>query len=137
MFEGFRATTSAVRELLRRLHVPKSRIALTTIVMLVGGAVEGATVGMLVPLLTMLTGKDSPAAGFITHLLPFLSSLERIPQVLVLAGCLFLLVTLKNVLGYMGTALGGSLRIKGLIELRRQLLARVLRAPPTVLEKHT
>jgi ABC-type multidrug transport system fused ATPase/permease subunit len=137
MLQAFRAATSAYGRLFRLLGFSRLRLVLALFCMLAGGAFEAAVVGMLVPLLSILTGGESAAAGFIHRVLPFLARLDRGEQVLTLSAAILLLVVLKNVMGYSGTALGGRLRAVALVELRRQIMARVLHAPPAVLEKHT
>ena len=103
--------------------------------MLGAGAFEGATVGLLVPLLALLV---TPNAGTSLPLVGAL--LDRVPsesRVLALGVAIVGLVVLKNVLGVAGNASSGALRSGMLIELRRQLLERVLRAPPSTFERFT
>lgn len=137
MLQAFRAATGAYSRLFRHLGFSRVRLGMTVLFMVAGGAFEGATVGMMVPLLSILTGGESAAAGFIHSVLPFLSYLGRSEQVLVLSGTILLLVIVKNVMAYFAASSGGRLRAVALVELRRQLLERVLHASPAVLETHT
>jgi subfamily B ATP-binding cassette protein MsbA len=120
---------------MRRLSPSKGRAAFTGLLLLGTGVFEGATVGLLVPLLAVLVTPDEKT------LLPVVGSLlERVPaenRVLVLGVAIVALVVLKNVLAVSGNASAGNLRAKVVVELRRQLLERVLRAPPATLERFT
>jgi ABC-type multidrug transport system fused ATPase/permease subunit len=137
MLQSLVQSWSAVVRLLTRLGVPRLGMFSTILVMLLGGAAEGATVGVLVPLLTMLTGQPLPADGALARHLPFLWDLSRRQQLLLFAGTILVLIVIKNLLGYSSAAAGGRLRTNALTELRRQLLERVLHASPTALERHT
>jgi ABC-type multidrug transport system fused ATPase/permease subunit len=104
---------------------------------LASGALEGATVGLLVPLLAVVTGQ----VGGSTAKLPLVGGLlERTPEaqrVIALGAAIIVLVALKNVLGVWGSASSGVLRARAVVELRRQLLDRILRSAPATLERHT
>lgn len=121
--------------LVRRLAPSPRRALLTGFLLLAAGVFEGATVGLLVPLLALLV---TPNEGV---RLPIVGTLlERIPadsRVLALGLAIVTLVTLKNVLAVSGNASSGVLRARMVIELRRQLLERVMLAPPATLERFT
>jgi subfamily B ATP-binding cassette protein MsbA len=120
---------------MRRLSPSKGRAALTGLLLLGAGVFEGATVGLLVPLLAVLVTPDEKT------LLPVVGSLlDRVPaehRVLALGVAIVTLVVVKNVLAVSGNASAGIFRAKVVVELRRQLLERVLRAPPATLERFT
>jgi ABC-type multidrug transport system fused ATPase/permease subunit len=129
------STYHSVIALLRRLKPSPGRAIVTVLLMLAAGAFEGATVGLLVPLLALLV---TPNAG--TSLPMVGALLDRVPgesRVLALGIAIVGLVVLKNVLAVAGNASSGALRAGMTIELRRQLLERVLRAPPATLERFT
>jgi len=123
--------------LLRRLKPSPARTVSTIALLLASGALEGATVGLLVPLLAVVTGQVGGSAAR----LPLIGGLlERAPEsqrVIALGGAIILLVALKNVLGVWGSASSGVLRARAVVELRRQLLDRILRSAPATLERHT
>jgi subfamily B ATP-binding cassette protein MsbA len=129
------STYRAVVELVRRLRPSPGR-AIATLFMLLGAAAfEGATVGLLVPLLALLV---TPNAG--TNLPIVGALLDTVPsdsRVLALGVAIVALVVVKNALAVAGNASSGVLRAGMLIELRRQLLERVLHAPPATLERFT
>ena len=137
MTQALTATTRAVRRLLRQLGPSKAQMTFAVVAMFAAGAADGITVGLLVPLLSMLTGSEMAAAGPLQSVLPLLASLNKTERILVLAGQILLFTALKNGMTYLGAALGGDVRKKALVELRRQLLERVLSAPPATLEAHT
>ncbi|HEX6277296.1 MAG TPA: ABC transporter ATP-binding protein, partial [Polyangiaceae bacterium] len=128
-------TNRAVSELVRRLRPSPRLLAGTIFLLLLAGVFEGATVGLLVPLLAMIVSPDStatlPVVGGLIEFLPP----ER--RVLALGGGILALVLLKNLLVLGGNLASGAVRARAVIELRRQLLERVLYAPPATLERHT
>jgi subfamily B ATP-binding cassette protein MsbA len=120
---------------MRALRPSPRRLAFTTLLLLAVGALEGATVGLLVPLLAVLTGTTS--AAHLPVLGTFLAWLGADHSIgafaLVIAGT----VLVKNGLAVLGNHSASVLRSSMLIELRRQLLERIVHAPPAILEKHT
>jgi len=130
------ATFAAMNRLRARIPPPGVRTALTVFVMLVGGILDGATVGLLMPLLATLTGAES-SSNALEFLFPWLLKLDSSRRIVILASALFLLVALKNVTTHGSLVMASRLRANALIELRRQLLDRLLHAPPATLEKHT
>src|SRR5688572_7473442 len=114
MFSGFRTTLGPAVRLIGRLGISRPRLAAAIGLLFVGGGLEGATVGLLVPLLSMLTGAVSPSSGFPQNTLDVL--LERLPpdsRVIALGVTILALVTVKNALSFAGVAMAGALRAKG------------------------
>src|SRR6185503_8639307 len=134
----FTATLFPIAKLLRRVHAPKSRMVLSVLLLILGGALEGATVGLLVPLLSMLTGTTSSTPGGLQAGLDrLLSGFAPAVRILLLGGSILCAVALKNVVSLAGVSMAGRVRASAAIELRRQLLESILRAPPAMLERHT
>jgi subfamily B ATP-binding cassette protein MsbA len=125
----------AIREILRVLRPSLGRVVVTLLLVLGAGALEGATIGLLVPLLAVLTSATPDAS------LPVVGALfEWVPpsrRIAALAVAIAALALVKNTLAILGAHSSGALRAEMVIELRRQLLERILRAPPATLEKHT
>jgi len=130
------AAFTAMNRLRARIPPPTGRAVLTVFVMLLGGILDGASVGLLMPLLATLTGTGS-SSTVMQLLFPWLMELDASRQIAVLSVALFLLVVAKNVASHGSLVMASRLRANALIELRRQLLDRVLHAPPATLEKHT
>jgi ABC-type multidrug transport system fused ATPase/permease subunit len=104
------------------------------LLLLASGALEGATVGLLVPLLAVVTGNMGGGDRFpLNGLLPA----NPVERVAVISAGILGLAVLKNVLGAWGNAAAGRLRANALVELRRQVLDRILRAAPATMERHT
>jgi subfamily B ATP-binding cassette protein MsbA len=135
MASTFRATQGALVGLIRKLRPSPLRLAGTILLLLAAGAFEGATVGLLVPLLAVLVAPDAGAR------LPVIGALlDGVPaehRVVALGAAILVLVLLKNVLMVSGNASAGALRTRTLIELQRRLLDRTLNARPATLERHT
>lgn len=131
----FRAAYTAIAGLIRRLRPSPLRLATTVVLLLAAGAFEGATVGLLVPLLAVLVAPESSAK------LPIVGAwLDGVPaehRVLALGAAILALVALKNVLMVTGNASAGALRMRTLIDLQRRLLDRTLNARPAMLERYT
>jgi subfamily B ATP-binding cassette protein MsbA len=125
----------AIREILRVLRPSLGRVVVTLLLVLGAGALEGATIGLLVPLLAVLTSATPDAS------LPVVGALfEWVPpsrRIAALAVAIAALALVKNTLAILGAHSSGALRAEMVIELRRPLLERILRAPPATLEKHT
>jgi ABC-type multidrug transport system fused ATPase/permease subunit len=139
MFSAFLATFNALVRLRRRIPISRAKVVLSLGLLLFAGALEGATIGLLVPLLEMLTGSASSApSGKVRVLLDTLfQAVGHEARVALLGVAIILVVALKNAVGYAGVAVAGGLRKVAIIELRRQLLDVVLNAPPSTLERHT
>jgi subfamily B ATP-binding cassette protein MsbA len=135
MASTFNETRDAFMALVRRLRAPVRLMLLTVALFLAGGLFEGATVGLLVPLLGVVV---APSAGIE---LPIVGRvLDWVPEdqrALALGVSIVALVLTKNLLVFGGTVCAGALRSTMLVELRRQLLERVMQAPPATLERHT
>lgn len=135
MASSIAATRRALTELVRTLRPSPWRLAGTILLLIAAGAFEGATVGLLVPLLAVLV---TPTAG--TRLPVVGNLLESIPignRVAVLGLCIVALVVVKNVLMVAGNRSSGNLRFQTVTELQRQLLERIFHSGFTTLEKHT
>jgi subfamily B ATP-binding cassette protein MsbA len=132
----FGALASTIH-LLKRLRVSVWRSALTIALMLLVGGLEAATVGMLVPLLSMLTGKRGSGVGLVEDVLHHLGVQARSDQVLAVSIAIWLVVLAKNLMNYLTTTSASRLRTKALVDLRKELLDRVLHAPPATLEAYT
>src|SRR5687767_15964593 len=65
MFSSFFLTLDWTARLMRRVSMSRKRLVAAVSLLLVGGGLEGATVGLLVPLLSMLTGTNSPTRGYV------------------------------------------------------------------------
>jgi subfamily B ATP-binding cassette protein MsbA len=122
--------------LLRRLRPSPARTTATIALLLASGALEGGTVGLLVPLLAVVTGGVG-SSGRLPLLGNLLDQLPDSQRVIALGCAIIVLVALKNVLGVWGSASSGVLRARAVVELRRQLLDRILRSAPATLERHT
>jgi subfamily B ATP-binding cassette protein MsbA len=128
-------TLGALGDVVRALRPTPGRVALTAGLLLSAGALEGATVGLLVPLLAVLTSTTStPQLPVVGQLFDWVPANYRI---LAIALFIAVMAVLKNTLNVFGAMSAAVLRSRMLIELRRQLLARVMHASPATLEQHT
>lgn len=137
MFSSFTTTYGAFGRLARHLQPSRPRMLLTASLLLASGALEGATVGLLVPLLGMLTGAMGSSSTLIPIIGPLFDSVDEGVRIPLIGASILGLVALKNVLSYFGSRSSGILRADALVELRRQLLARLVKASPAELERHT
>jgi subfamily B ATP-binding cassette protein MsbA len=138
MFETLTATADPLRRLFRAIRPSKTRSVLSVVLLFIGGGLEGVTVGLLVPILETFTGTANPTPGpFQAVLNPLLAGLPPGKRVLALGVALVVLVATKNLVSYAGVSLAGRLRSRAMVELRQQLVRRLLRAPPALLERHT
>jgi ATP-binding cassette, subfamily B, bacterial MsbA len=137
MFSTLFTTYGVLGRLYPRLNVSRPRLVLTALLLIASGALEGATIGLLVPLLGMLTGAMGGASNLFPIIGPLFERVEPAQRIPLLGVGILGLVALKNVLGFLGTRSSGILRARALIEVRRQLLAQLLRASPATLERHT
>lgn len=103
-----------------------------------GGALEGASIALLIPLITLLTTEAEGEAGAVLQRLEqLMPDASRQTHVLVLALGILVLVITKNVVSYVGTVLTTSLRESAVREIRRRLLDGVLHASADVFDKRT
>ena len=123
--------------LLRKLGLAPARTVLTVTLLLASGALEGATVGLLVPLLAIITGSAGGPGKFQQLFGGLLEHVSEGQRTLLLCLAIVGLVGLKNLFGVWGTASSGRQRATALVELRRQLVDRILRADPATMERHT
>lgn len=131
-------TLSATVRLLRKLELSNARIAWTAGMQIVVGILEASTVGLLVPLLSLLTGADSKASNaLLSALYRVTGPIERTTAVIALAVVILGLIATKNVMQYVAARYAAALRAHTLAQLRSKLLNRVLHAPQDVLERHT
>jgi subfamily B ATP-binding cassette protein MsbA len=131
------ATFRAVKRLLQRLDPPKARFFGSGALLLAAGSLEGLPLALLVPLLGALTNANDGAPSIVPFLGPWLAHFDPSRRVVILGVAIVAVVGLKNLLSVLGAATSGRLRTDLLIELRRQLLERVLGAPPVTLERNT
>jgi ATP-binding cassette, subfamily B, bacterial MsbA len=137
MLSRFSITLGSAALLIRRLNLSRKRALATILLLFLGGGLEGATVGLLVPLLAMLTGAG-PGGGFLQKAIDgVLGGFSQNARVILLGAAILGLVALKNALLYAGVVMAGTLRARAGIELRRQLFDRLLHSAPATLERHT
>jgi ABC-type multidrug transport system fused ATPase/permease subunit len=137
MAGSFEATVSAIARLLKRLELPMGPFLGSVGLLLAAGALEGVPVALLVPLFDSLTNSEIKSPPLFPALEHSLSGMNANQRVAVLGVALVFVVFLKNVLTVAGYAWLGRQRSNVVIELRRQLLDRVLGAPPVTLERNT
>jgi ATP-binding cassette, subfamily B, bacterial MsbA len=122
--------------LLKRTGVKRGQVVATLGLMLLAGALEGSTFGLLLPLLSTLTG-SSTGNDLVSRYFPQTAAFGPAARVVLLCAGTLGLFVLKNVVGYLAVRGAASIRQRALEELRRQLLDRVLYAEPAFLEKTT
>jgi ABC-type multidrug transport system fused ATPase/permease subunit len=111
-------------------------LAAAVAALLLAGALEASSVGMLVPLLSSLTGAGS--SDFLSRRLSLLvPELGPARTVLLLAALTFALIALKNAVSYGAVLLCTRLRREGTTKLRALLVEQVLHGNVDVLEKRT
>ncbi len=131
------ATLSALKRLLRRLKPPTGPFIGSTVLIVAAGALEGLPLALLVPLLDSLTNGDVKTPPFFPVLGRWLMAMSANERVAILGAAIVGVVVVKNSLTVAGATWAGRLRADVLIALRRELLARVLGAPPVTLERNT
>lgn len=136
MISGFGSAYRPLFVLLRRTGVSRVHLAVTLGLMLVAGALESASFGLLVPLLATVTGGAS-SDDAISRYVPSVAALPPGARVLVLCAGILLLFMVKNGVGFLSVREAAWMRRRALEELRRQMLDRLLGAPPSLLEKMT
>jgi subfamily B ATP-binding cassette protein MsbA len=137
MSGSFGATVSALSRLLERLRLSKGPFIGSVALLLAAGALEGAPVALLVPLFDSLTNSQIKTPALFPALSHALDGMTANQRVAALGAAIVFVVLLKNVLTVSGYAWLGVQRSKLVIELRQQLLDRVLGAPPVILERNT
>jgi ABC-type multidrug transport system fused ATPase/permease subunit len=125
----------AITRLMRALRPPPGRIALTALLLLSAGVLEGGTIGLLVPLLAALTSTSNDVSlPVVGNLFDWVPPGQRLAAVGV---AIAVLAAVKNGLSVLANHSSGKLRAGILIDLRAKLLDRVMHAPPATLERHT
>jgi ATP-binding cassette subfamily B protein len=137
MSGSFGATVSAVAQLLKRLRLPAGPFLGSVALLLAAGGLEGVPVALLVPLFDSLTNSEIKAPPLFPALSHALDGLNANQRVAALGAAIVVVVLVKNVLMVTGYAWLGRQRANLVVELRRQLLERVLGAPPVTLERNT
>jgi subfamily B ATP-binding cassette protein MsbA len=131
------ALVSASARLLKRLHPPRRLFIGGLVLLLAAGSLEGVPVALLVPLLDSLTNSVLKAPSLLPGFGGLLEGMSANERVVVLGVGILVVVALKNLLMVAGSAAMGRVRSQLLFELRAELLARVLGAPPITLERNT
>src|SRR4029079_1564479 len=126
----FGATVGALSSLLKRLRLSTGPFIGSVALLLAAGALEGVPVALLVPLFDSLTNSEIKAPPLFPALSHALVGLTANQRVATLGAAIVLVVLLKSVLMVSGYAWLGIQRSNLVVELRRQLLDRVLGAPP-------
>jgi ABC-type multidrug transport system fused ATPase/permease subunit len=137
MSGSFGATVNALSRLLKRLRLSMGPFAGSVALLLAAGALEGVPVALLVPLFDSLTNSEIKAPPLFPALSHGLLGMTANQRVAALGAAIVFVVVLKNVLMVSGYTWLGIQRSNLVIELRRQLLDRVLGAPPVTLERNT
>jgi hypothetical protein len=92
---------AATIRLLQNLEPPTSRIAWTAGMQIVVGVLEASTIGLLVPLLSLLTGSESKASGaLLATLFRVTGPIERTTALVVLAALILGVIATKNIMLY-------------------------------------
>jgi ABC-type multidrug transport system fused ATPase/permease subunit len=137
MSGSIRAGVSAIMRLLKRLELPALPFLGSIGLLVAGGALEGGPVALLVPLLDSLTNSEMKSPPLMPALGHWLGGMSATQRVVVFGSAIVLLVVIKNLLMVAGYTWAGLQRSHVITELRRQLLDRVLGAPPVTLERNT
>jgi ATP-binding cassette, subfamily B, bacterial MsbA len=136
MVSSFGATYRPLWALLQRTGASRLRLASALGLMLVAGALESASFGLLVPLLATVTG-GATAGDALSRLFPAGVGPNGPYRVLFLSAGILLMFVLKNVFGYFSVREAARVRRDSLTELRRRMLDGLLHAPASALEKLT
>jgi ABC-type multidrug transport system fused ATPase/permease subunit len=129
--------STAIIKLLRRLPASRGRIAGTVLLFVASGVLEGSTVGLLVPLLALMTSPGADVQRLVPLAGAWLARRDPHTTMVILGLGILALTALKNLLSICATASSGVLRARAAFELRRQLLERILGAPPATMERYT
>jgi ABC-type multidrug transport system fused ATPase/permease subunit len=136
MFSLVKATYGPLWKLLRRTGTSRARLLFTLVLMLGAGLLESATVGLLVPLLSTLTG-GADATVFLQRFFPAMAQMSSGTRVFVLCAGIFAVVMARSAVGVLAVRETGRTRRIALISLRRLAFERLLRAPPSLVESRT
>jgi ATP-binding cassette, subfamily B, bacterial MsbA len=136
MFSLVKATYGPLWRLLRRTGTSRARLLFTLGLMLGAGLLESATVGLLVPLLSTLTG-GTDATEFIERFFPAMARFSSATRVLILCAGIFAIVLARNAVGVLTAHETGRTRRMVLVEMRRLCFERLLRAPSSLIEGKT
>jgi ABC-type multidrug transport system fused ATPase/permease subunit len=136
MFSTAMTTYRPLWALLGRTQSSRLRLIVTLCLMLGVGILESATVGLLVPLLSTLTGSGT-SMGFLERVLPFVVAMTPAGRVMFLCIGILGVILMKNAVAFLAVREAGTVRRLALVELRRLLLERVLHAPASVIETKT
>jgi ABC-type multidrug transport system fused ATPase/permease subunit len=136
MFSLVKTTYGPLWKLLRRTGTSRARLVFTLCLMLGAGLLESATVGLLVPLLSTLTG-GTDATAFLERFFPAMAHFSPGTRVLVLCAGIFAVVLARSGVGILSAHETGRTRRLALVALRRLIFERLLRAPPSLVESKT
>lgn len=138
MLQAVRGLAKAQVELWRllvRARVPAQRVLGAFVVLMVSGLFEAAGIGMLVPLLQVLTEPaEAVPTGFVRYVVQALPGHSRDFYVFLLSAVVLTTIIFKNILAYVGIVLASKLRERAAINLRTDLFARILGSQPEALE---
>lgn len=133
---GIVSAYAAVWRLLRRLRPSRLGALAALFTLLLAGALEASSVGVLVPLLSSLTGEKpaDPFSGLLARLAP---DLDRGGAVVLFAALALGLIASKNIVFYASTLLSTRLRRECTVTLREKLLESVLHGHVDALERRS
>ncbi len=133
---GILSAYGSLGRLLFRLHPSRLEVGAALGMLLLAGALEAASVSMLIPLLSSLGGEpgSSPVATPLTRLLP---ALDPGHAVVLYAALTMALIAMKNVVFYGSVLLTSRLRREGTVTLRRLLLDGILHGSADALEQRS
>ena len=134
--ELFRAMRALARVLLC-LDLRRSHLLFAIAALLLTGALEAVSVGMLVPLLSALIEPDPSVSQVLRVLERWLPGRSHNAHIVVLALMVLGLVAAKNAVAYLSNHLITGLRESAAVDLRAQLFERVMHAPTEALERKT
>jgi subfamily B ATP-binding cassette protein MsbA len=136
MFSLIKATYGPLWALLTRTGTSRARLLFTVFLMLGTGVLESATVGLLVPLLSTLTG-GTEATEFLGRFFPAMGRMSSGTQVLILCAGILVVVLARSAVGVLSAREAGRTRRLALVALRRSIYERLLRAPPSLVDSKT
>lgn len=125
-----------LRSLIHRLHPVwrlaerrRLRAALVILLGLLAAAVEGLGIGLIIPLLALVTGStEAGGSGLASWLRDFGSGYSATARVAVVAAAMFALIALRNLLVFANSALSASVAGQTGHRLRSELVQRLLAA---------
>lgn len=136
MVSSLKGTYAPLWRLLERTSASRLRLASALGFMLVAGALESASFGLLLPLLATITG-GAAAGDFVSRLFPAGMGPNGPHRVIFLALGVLFMFALKNAAGFVSVREAAAVRRDMLAELRRRMLDRLLHAPASTVEKLT